>query len=177
MLESLLVNPPLWYVVMAAAIVCLVVIATRIRSYRMQPAYLLALCLGSVGGLVLISAATNRIARTYLAIPLAFVLGSVLAVLLWWLRSRVANRGVARVALGYVVAFVVLSFELDWFDARGLVPAGLLAVVAMTAPSPDGSVAASRVDRIACRAAVVFLSIGIYLALALFYSLLNPERG
>jgi hypothetical protein len=41
----------------------------------------------------------------------------------------VANRGVARVALGYLVAFVVLSFELDWFDARGLVPAGLLAVV------------------------------------------------
>jgi hypothetical protein len=177
MMERLLVNPPVWYVVVAVAAVCLVVIAARIRGNRRQPAYLLAFCLASVGGLVLISAATNRIARTYLAIPLAIVLGSVLAALLWWLRSRVNSRGVDRVAIGYVVAFVVLSFELDWFDARGLVPAGLLTIVAMTAPSPDGAVSATGVDRIAGRAAIVFFSIGIYLAIALFYSLLTPDLG
>jgi hypothetical protein len=177
MLESLLLNPPVWYVVVAVAVVCLVVIAARIRGNRRQPAYLLAFCLASVGGLVLISAATNRIARTYLAIPLAIVLGSVLAALLWWLRSRATSRGVDGVAIGYVVAFVVLSFELDWFDARGLVPAGLLAIVAMTAPSPDGAVSATGVDRIAGRAAIAFFSIGIYLAIALFYSLLTPDLG
>jgi hypothetical protein len=177
MLESLLVNPPVWYVVVAVAVVCLVVIGARIRGNRSQPAYLLAFCLASVGGPVLISAATNRIARTYFAIPLAIVLGSILAALLWWLRSRVTSRGVDRVAIGYVVAFVVLSFKLDWFDARGLVPAGLLAILAMTAPSPDGAVSASGGDRIAGRAAIVFFSIGIYLAVALFYSLLTPDFG
>lgn len=177
MLERLFLNPPVWYVVVAVAVVCLVVIAAEIRGNRRQPAYLLAFCLASVGGLVLISAATNRIARTYLAIPLAIVLGSVLAAFLWWLRSRVTSRGVDRVAIGYVVAFVALSFELDWFDARGLVPAGLLAIVAMTAPSPDGAVSAAGVDRIAGRAAIVFFSIGIYLTIALFYSLVTPDLG
>jgi hypothetical protein len=162
--------------VVAVAVVCLVAIAARIRGHRRQPAYLLAFCLASVGGLMLISAATNRIARTYLAIPLAIVLGSLLASLLWWLRSRVASRGIDRVAIGYVVAFV-LSFELDWFDARGLVPAGLLVIVAMTPVSPDGAVPATGVDRIASRAALVFFSIGIYLAIALHYSLLTPHLG
>jgi hypothetical protein len=177
MLESLLVNPPVWYLFLVVAVVCLVVIAARIRGHRRQPAYLLAFCLASVGGLVLISAATNRIARTYLAIPLAIVLGLLLASLLWWLRPRAASRWIDRVAIGYVVAFVVLSFELDWFDARGLVPAGLLAIVAMTAVSPGGAVPATGVDRIAGRAALVFFTIGIYLSIALYYSLLTPDLG
>jgi len=135
----------------------LILIAVRIRPDRTQPGFILGLVVVVVGGLALVSHMTNQVARDYLAIPLGVLGGLVIGAIIWRMRSRWSSRRVELAAATYIVAFVLVSFNLDWFDPRGVVPAAVLLTIALlrrTTKQPDRPPEA---DPISANAAVVFL--------------------
>jgi NhaP-type Na+/H+ or K+/H+ antiporter len=135
----------------------LIVIAARIRPDRTQPGFILGLVVVVVGGLALVSHLTNQVARDYLAIPLGVFGGLALGAIIWRMRSKWSSRRVEVAAAIYTVAFVLVSFNLDWFDPRGVVPAAVLLTIALlrrTTKDPDRPPEA---DPISANAAVVFL--------------------
>jgi hypothetical protein len=132
------------------------------ESKRPHPAFLLGQLLVVVGGMALVSHATNQIARDYLAIPLGVLGGLVLGRSIWELRTHWSSRRVEVAAVLYLVAFSIVSLSLDWFDARGVIPSGILVTISLLRPlaSPETAGAtAHRSGTVLANAAVAFLLI------------------
>jgi uncharacterized membrane protein (DUF441 family) len=65
-------------------------------------------------------------------------------------------------AVLYLVAFSIVSLSLDWFDARGVIPSGILVTISLLRPlaSPETAGAtAHRSGTVLANAAVAFLLI------------------
>jgi hypothetical protein len=90
-----------------------------------------------VGGTVLVSHAANQIARDSLAIAIGVIGGLILAGVISQTRSVWPSRQVDRAAVGYLIALSLVSLSLDWFDPRGVIPAGVLETVALLRPLPS----------------------------------------
>jgi hypothetical protein len=145
----------------------LVVIATRIRPDRTQPAYLLALLVVVAGGIALVSHMTNQLERDYLTVPLGLLGGLVLGSIIRKVRSHCSSRRLELASVFYIVAFISVSLTMDWFDPRGVIPCGILLMLALLRPFPpfEGTkVVRSDSDPISVNAAVAFL-VGAAIAL------------
>lgn len=130
-----------------------------------------------VGGLALVSHMTNQVERDYLAVPLGVVGGLALGSLIRKLRSHWSSRRVELASLIYIVAFISVSLTLDWFDPRGVIPAGILLAVALlrAIPSSEGpSVVRGDSDPISANTAVVFLVVA---AIALVWMQYGASSG
>ncbi|HEY6628424.1 MAG TPA: hypothetical protein VI193_05550 [Acidimicrobiia bacterium] len=152
----------------------LLLIAARIRPNRTQPGFILGLVVVVVGGLALVSHMTNQVARDYLAFPLGVFGGLTLGAIIWRMRSKWSSRRVEVAAAIYIVAFVTVSFSLDWFDPRGVVPSAILAMIALLRRTTNDLDRPPEADPISANAAVVFLMVAAIVLLLLGYA---PSGG
>lgn len=170
LVDSLITNPWLWYGWLALMAGSLSWLAIR-PGLRQESLLLLAECVLVIGGPVGVSAVTNRIARHWLAYPLAAGSGLLLALLVLACRRGVHSRWVDVVAVIYLIVFSALSLQLDWFDARGVITAGVPLAVGFAAPIRHSPRSRPRVAP-----AVVALSAGVLASATLLYWMVTAGR-
>lgn len=170
LIDSLIRSPWLWYgwlAVMAGSLARLPLRPGR----RRESLLMFAECALLIGGPIAVSAVTNRIARHWIAYPLAAGGGLLLALLVLASRRGVHSRWVDVVALIYLIVFSALSLQLDWFDARGVITASVPLAFGFVVPIRHAPGSRPRVAP-----AVVALSAGVLASATLLYWMVTASH-
>lgn len=125
----------------------------------------------AVGGPIAASALIINIQREFIAYPTALVLGMALGLIVYRVRTVSHARFTDAAAVFFIVAFSLLSLELDWFDARGVITAGaLLCIGFLVQPANRSS------DRFAAVAASVVMASCAVVSILLLYGIQSADH-